>query len=88
MIKGYKKTNVLTVDKVAACIYHYEKLHRPLSKIYLDRQHWEIFKRYAEQVAPECCVNDEIDFEGVIVAKGSSLQTKDMYWEYKVRGEA
>jgi hypothetical protein len=85
MIKtGYKRTGVLTVDKVAACIYHHERQGRPLSKVILDRQHWKIFRAYAEQIAPDCVQCDNwIDFDGVTIQEGSSLMTKDMYWEFK-----
>lgn len=87
--KGYKKTGVLTVDKVSACIYHYEKQGRPLSKVILDRQHWNIFKEYALSIAPDCVNCDNwIDFDGVTVQEGSSLMTKDMYWEFKKNIEA
>lgn len=88
MRKGYKKTGVLTVDKVAACIYHYEKQGQPLSKIYLDAQHWAIFSNVATQMAEGCIDNDTIDFDGVLICKGSKLMTKDMYWEFKVKAEA
>lgn len=89
MIKrGYKRTGILTVDKVAACIDFYNKEGRPLKRVVLDKQHWNIFRKYAESIAPDCVMSDNwIDFDGVTVQEGSSLMTKDMYWEFKAKAE-
>jgi hypothetical protein len=90
MIKtGYKKTGVLIVDKVEACIDHYEKQGKTLRQITLDFGHWAIFKNYAITIAPDCMNEDEsIDLDGVEVRRGSSLQSTDMYWDFKTKGEA
>lgn len=90
MIKrGYKRTGLLTVDKVAACIDFYKKEGRPLRRVVLDKQHWKIFREYAEGIAPDCVECDNwIDFDGVTVQEGSSLMTKDMYWDFQTKLKA
>ena len=89
MRRGYKRTGVLTVDKVAGCIYHYEQQGRPLESVTLDEQHWAIFEGFANKYFKGCVNEDNtVDFDGVIVRKGSRLMSKDMYWDFKKTIEA
>lgn len=78
----YKPTGNIAVDMVAACINHYTRQGKRVAYIRLDAIHWTMFKGYVLETTPgHELLNDEVDFDGVTIAKGSSLQIKPLYWE-------
>ena len=78
----YKPTGNIAVDKVAACINHCARYGKRVAFIRLDFIHWTMFKGFVlEKIPGYDLSNGEIEFEDVIVTQGSSLQTKEMYYE-------
>lgn len=80
----YKPTGDPIVDMVAACIHHYEVQKRPIEYIRLIPKAYDQLCAFVKSKIPGYDFEDgHVDFDGVKITKGSSLQMKTMYWEFK-----
>lgn len=79
---GYKKTGCLAVDMVAACIDFYARRGRKVAYIRLEKSKWVMFVAYVTHQIPGYDFSDgTVDFDGVTVTEGSSLQVTALYSE-------
>lgn len=79
---GYKPTGCLVVDMVAACIDHYSKFSKKIAFIRLEKSRWTQFCAYVISQIPAYDFSDgEIDFDGVTITEGSTLQRTPLYVE-------
>jgi hypothetical protein len=84
MIKNgskYKPTGNLAVDMVGACITHSEQFRRKVTRIILQPKYWNQFSDYVRQSTPDYLFEEEVDFDGVMIVKGSSLMIVPLYVE-------
>ncbi len=82
--KPYKQTGNIAVDMVAACINTYHMQGLKLKVIRLDMIHWTMFKGFVMEKIPLFTVMDnEIDFDGVIVTKANVLSNEVISWEFE-----
>lgn len=81
---GYKKTGVMIVDMVCACINHYENTITPVDRITLHPIRWKEFCDYVNKVMPEYEIDGAIDFDNVrITCCGIDLMNESMYYYFK-----
>lgn len=84
MKQPYKPTGNLAIDVVSGCINHYASFHKKVERVVLHPKMWASFCEFVKAQIPGYDFSDDtIDFDGVIVAKGTSLMIKQMYWELK-----
>lgn len=80
--RPYKHTGNIAVDIVASCINNYAIQGATLKCVRLDAIHWHMFKSFVIEMLPTFSILDnEIDFDGVIVMEGK-IQTKSITWEF------
>lgn len=88
----YKPTYNKALDAVGACIRHYARLGVRVKTIYLSRTWWLEFVDGVKKMMPDYEIeNCEVDFDDVIVKRGSILQSENIYWEVikpKIKAEA
>jgi hypothetical protein len=81
--KGYKKTGVMIVDMVCACINHYEDTVTPVDRITLHPIRWKEFCDYVNKVMPEYEIDGSIDFDNVRITCGIDVMNESMYYYFK-----
>lgn len=70
--KNYERTGNLSVDMVAACVYHYRRQMRALKTIYLRPLYFDLFMEYVvKHYGEEHATNARIEFDGVAIEKGN-----------------
>ena len=80
---GYKKTGVMVVDMVCACINHYENTITPVDRITLHPIRFKEFCDYVNKVMPEYEIDGAIDFDNVRITYGIDLMNESMYYYFK-----
>lgn len=82
-VPPYIITGYPVIDMVGACINHAERFYRKVRVITLAPKYWDRFmdsiKRIDETYADEKV--EAIDFDGVIVSRGSRFQLKSLKYE-------
>lgn len=79
---GYKRTGVLAVDMVAACIDWYGRRGKKLQYIRLEKSKWIQFCAYVQSQIPGYDFSDgTVDFDGVEITQGSFIQILPLYAE-------
>lgn len=80
---GYKSTGNMAVDMVAACIDFYHSKGKKLAYIRLEKHRWIMFVAFVREKIPGYDFSDgEVDFDGVKITQGSSLQVTALYAEF------
>jgi hypothetical protein len=82
--KPYKHTGNISVDLVAGCINFYHCQDIKLKAIRLNKMHWTMFKGFVMEQLPGLFTvyDNEIDFDGVMVAPSAILSNEPMTWEF------
>jgi hypothetical protein len=81
-MRPYKPTGNASVDMVAACINHCQRFGKQVASIHLEGRHWLAFTAFVKAQIPGYDLgNGTVDFDGVEVSRGSSLQVKPLYYE-------
>lgn len=79
----WEKTGNVAVDMVAACVGHYRRLQRPLKKIILSPNYYELFRYWVlKKAGEERALDAKFEFDSVDIEKGSSLQVEPLYTEF------
>jgi hypothetical protein len=79
---GYKVTGNIAIDMTAACIDHYRRRGKKIAYIRLEKCKWILFCAFIKEKIPMYDFSDGIvNFDGVEVTEGSTLQVTALYAE-------
>lgn len=81
--KGYKRTGVMIVDMVCACVNHYELSPTPVDRITLHPVRFKEFCDYVNKIMPEYEIDGAIDFDDVRITCGTDMMNESMYYYFK-----